>query len=86
MRVLDEMILWREGESVVFDLAVPHEVWNDSDQTRVLLMIEAPTPMPAPLSFLNRFTQWCTRYYPPNYRQAERASELARRSHDRVPA
>ena len=78
MRVVDEMVLWREGECVVFDLAVPHEVWNDTDELRVLLMIEVPAPLSGPVAVLNRITQWCTRYYPPNYRQAARASELAR--------
>lgn len=59
-----ETVNWEEGKAVVFDLAVPHEVWNDTDSTRILLMMELRTPLPFPLSLVNRFAQWTFRYFP----------------------
>lgn len=77
IRVADEMVEWHEGESVVFDLAVNHEAWNDSDETRVLLMIEVPTPLPFPLGAINRFVQSCYRFFPSYRRLPARARQLA---------
>lgn len=30
---------WTEGKCIVFDDSYEHEVWNDSDQDRVVLLI-----------------------------------------------
>lgn len=83
IRVADEMISWREGEAVVFDLSVEHEAWNDSDGVRVLLMIEVPTPLPFPLSAVNRVAQWCYRFHPSYRRLPEHARSLAARTRRR---
>lgn len=64
IRVLDEVIEWREGESVLFDLNRQHEVWNDTDGYRILMMLEIVMPLPFPLSVFNRFVQWSYRYFP----------------------
>jgi aspartyl/asparaginyl beta-hydroxylase (cupin superfamily) len=65
IRVTENMIVWHEGEPVVFDLAVNHEVWNDSDGLRILLMMEIVAPMPTKgLDLMNRFTQHCYRWFP----------------------
>jgi beta-hydroxylase len=64
IRVVDEIIPWVEGEAVIFDLAVSHEVWNDSDDLRILFMMEITTPLEFPFSILNRFTQWTYRFFP----------------------
>ncbi len=31
---------WQEGRAIVFDDSFPHEVWNDSDQRRVVLVLD----------------------------------------------
>jgi ornithine lipid ester-linked acyl 2-hydroxylase len=54
MRVGDEMIRWEEGKVVVFDDTYRHEVWNDSDQTRVVLLIDVHRPFGPVLTALNR--------------------------------
>lgn len=64
MRVVDEVVQWQEGQAVVFDLAAEHEVWNDADEDRVLLMAELSMPLPPPASWLNRVTQMSYRYHP----------------------
>lgn len=43
-RVGNETRPWREGEAWVFDDTMEHEAWNDSDQHRVILMIDIWNP------------------------------------------
>ncbi len=45
MEIDGTTLVWREGEAVVFDDTRPHEVWNDTDETRVVLLIDVPRPM-----------------------------------------
>jgi len=40
LRVGTEVLTWHEGECLVFDDSFPHEVWNDSDQRRVILVAD----------------------------------------------
>jgi aspartyl/asparaginyl beta-hydroxylase (cupin superfamily) len=35
---------WREGEAFVFDDTIEHEAWNDSDQLRVVLILDLWAP------------------------------------------
>ena len=43
-RVGNETRPWREGQAWVFDDTINHEAWNDSDQYRVILMIDIWNP------------------------------------------
>ncbi len=36
---------WREGETILFDDTRPHEVWNDTDEERVVLLLDVRRPM-----------------------------------------
>jgi len=47
-RVGNETREWREGEAWVFDDTIDHEAWNDSDQKRVIAMIDIWNPYLAP--------------------------------------
>lgn len=78
IRVVDEIIEWREGESVLFDVNVMHEVWNDAGEDRVLLMVETVMPLAFPLSVLNRFVQRQYRFHPSHRGMPERVRALAR--------
>ena len=65
IRVGDEMLFWRNGEAVAFDFTVPHEAWNDSDSTRVLLMLEVLLPgLPRYLEVPNRLAQRAMGWFP----------------------
>jgi aspartate beta-hydroxylase len=44
LRAGDEQRPWRIGECLVFDDSFVHEAWNDSDQTRVVLLLDAWNP------------------------------------------
>lgn len=55
IRVGEDFRHWREGESVVFDDTFNHEVWNDTDETRVVLFVDVLRPLPEPESTINRW-------------------------------
>ena len=44
-RVGNETRDWREGEAWIFDDTIEHEAWNDSDEKRVILMIDVWNPL-----------------------------------------
>lgn len=79
IRIVEEMVPWVEGESLIFDLAVNHEAWNDSDGFRVLLNLEAQTPLPMGLDRYNRMVQWFYRYHPSHRGLPDRMRELHRK-------
>ncbi len=54
IRVADQRINWRSGSCFVFDDTFPHEVHNDTDEIRVVLLCDVVRPLPFPLSLLNR--------------------------------
>jgi aspartyl/asparaginyl beta-hydroxylase (cupin superfamily) len=47
-RVGNETREWKVGEAWVFDDTIEHEAWNDSDQTRVILMFDIWNPFLSP--------------------------------------
>ena len=54
IRVGDDVRHWEEGRSLVFDDTFNHEVWNDTDETRVVLFVDVIRPLPFPESLINR--------------------------------
>ena len=54
MQVGQETIVWEEGRAVVFDDTYRHEVWNDTDGLRVVLLIDVPRPFPPVLTRVNK--------------------------------
>jgi beta-hydroxylase len=44
MQVADRMLLWEEGKTLVFDDTYHHEVWNESGEMRVVLLIQFRRP------------------------------------------
>lgn len=45
MRIADETVQWREGRIEIFDDTFPHEVRNDTDEARVVLLLDVDRPM-----------------------------------------
>ena len=54
IRIKNRYHTWIEGESVLFDDSWDHEVHNEADDTRVVLIVDVLRPMPYPFSALNR--------------------------------
>lgn len=48
MRVHDRIVRWAEGETLVFDDTYQHEVWNETNGTRVVLLIQFERPLRQP--------------------------------------
>lgn len=45
IRVGDQIFGWQEGKCVVFDDYFEHEVWNETDQPRVVLFFDVDRPL-----------------------------------------
>jgi ornithine lipid ester-linked acyl 2-hydroxylase len=45
IRIDDKIQVWRPGEIFVFDDTYEHEVWNDTDDERVILLFDFDRPM-----------------------------------------
>lgn len=55
MRIEQKKIFWQEGKAVVFDDTYEHEVWNQTREVRVVLLLDVVRSFrPGVLSFLNR--------------------------------
>ena len=54
IRVGEDVRHWVQGKSMIFDDTYNHEVWNDTDETRVVLFVDVLRPLPSPWSQLNR--------------------------------
>lgn len=61
MRVHDSIVRWREGECLVFDDTYRHEVWNDSDETRVILLIQVKRPARFPGNMIAGMFLWAVK-------------------------
>jgi len=48
MRIDDRIVRWAEGETLVFDDTYNHEIWNDTDGTRVVLLVQFERPLRQP--------------------------------------
>jgi len=57
IRLKDQIYTWKEGESVLFDDSWNHEVYNQCDQDRVVLIVDIRRPMPQPFDAVNRLVQ-----------------------------
>jgi beta-hydroxylase len=64
MRVGDKMICWEEGKCVIFDDTHRHEVWNDTNGIRVVLLFDVNRPLPGWLTLLNKMALNLAGYLP----------------------
>lgn len=44
IRVLNEIRTWKEGKCLIFDDASEHEAWNNSEQIRIILLVDFLKP------------------------------------------
>jgi len=55
IRVGDEIRFWEEGKVLVLDDTFQHEVWNETDEVRVVLLIHVRRPLRFPGSLVGSF-------------------------------
>ena len=53
IRVGEDIRHWEAGRSMLFDDTFNHEVWNDTEETRVVLFLDVMRPLPFPESKIN---------------------------------
>lgn len=53
IRVDGQTAHWQEGKGMLFDDTYLHEVWNDTDETRVVLLLDIKRPLRFPANVLN---------------------------------
>jgi ornithine lipid ester-linked acyl 2-hydroxylase len=58
MRVDDQTVCWEAGKCVVFDDFYRHEVWNDTDEARVVLIFDFVRPMRPLGRLVNSTLMW----------------------------
>ena len=58
MRVADNLVRWEPGKCLVFDDFYHHEVWNDTDQERVVLIFDFERPMRWLGRMVNALLMW----------------------------
>ena len=55
LRVADQRYRWREGEGILWDDTYDHEVWNEGDGKRIVLLLDVERPnMPGVLRLTHR--------------------------------
>ncbi len=54
IRVAEDVMNWREGKTIIFDDTYEHEVQNNTDGWRVVLIVEFLRPLPFPVSSINK--------------------------------
>ncbi len=64
MKVADEPCSWEEGKCLLFDDSRKHEVWNDTDEERVVLLLDVERPMAWRGRAVNRLLQRVLRLSP----------------------
>jgi aspartyl/asparaginyl beta-hydroxylase (cupin superfamily) len=63
LRVKDQWYVWKEGEAILFDDSLHHEVVNKADEDRIVLIVDVLRPMPSLPQAVNRlFTRTVVRY------------------------
>ena len=54
IRIGEDMCTWEEGKSLIFDDSYDHEVWNETDEQRVVLFVDFVRPTKFPINIINR--------------------------------
>ena len=75
IRVDDRYYHWDVGESLIFDDTYDHEVWNETDEPRVVLFVDFVRPCRFPGNLINAFILGIAAWLP--------ELRKARRNHDR---
>jgi beta-hydroxylase len=86
IRVGEDIRHWEAGKSMIFDDTFNHEVWNDTDETRVVLFLDVLRPLPFPESAINRLIIKAISFSPFVLDAKRNQEAWERRFLDRTPA
>lgn len=63
---------WKEGEGAVLDVSLEHEVTNDSNESRIIVIIDFRRPMGMFADLLNRYCLHKKKKWAPQFVEASR--------------
>ena len=63
-RVGDQIRHWETGQCMVFDDTYPHQVWNETDERRVVLFLDIQRPLAWPGRIFNKAVLQLIRWSP----------------------
>lgn len=84
MRVDSQIVHWEEGRALIFDDAYEHEVWNDTQELRVVLFVDFAKPLRFPANWLNRLLLAAALFSPFLREGGENLRRFERRFHRRA--
>ncbi|MBP0452926.1 aspartyl/asparaginyl beta-hydroxylase domain-containing protein [Kitasatospora sp. RG8] len=61
---------WKEGEGTVLDVSLEHEVINESEEPRIIVIVDFRRPMGVFADLLNRYCLWLKRKWAPQFVEA----------------
>lgn len=64
IKVHDQYAHWEAGKSLIFDDTFTHQVWNDTEEERVILFLDIIRPLRFPWSPINRLALFLLRRIP----------------------
>jgi beta-hydroxylase len=64
MRVHEDIVRWEEGKTLVFDDTYRHEVWNDTEETRIILLVQTKRPARFPGNLISGLFLWAVKRTP----------------------
>lgn len=56
------ILSWEDGKSFIFDVMYNHEVWNDTDEDRYILLLQIKRPCRWVGNFIQNFFLFCVRH------------------------
>lgn len=71
IRVHEQLVSWQSGKSIIFDDSYNHEVWNNTNEERVVLFVDFLRPLPYLPSILNRTLLYASGLYLKEVRNAK---------------
>jgi len=77
IRVHNSFASWECGKSIVFDDSYDHEVWNNTDEERVVLFVDFLRPLPVWLSIVNKLCLFLSKYLIKEVREGKKYLEKA---------
>ena len=85
IRVQDQVVAWQDGKVFAFDDTYEHEVWNDTDEERVILLFDFDRPMTWRGRALNSLMLWLMKFTA-FYQEPKKNIATSRRALRRQPA
>ncbi|MFF2043747.1 aspartyl/asparaginyl beta-hydroxylase domain-containing protein [Kitasatospora sp. NPDC058170] len=70
IRLERDYYTWREGEGTVLDVSHEHEVINESEEPRIIVIVDFRRPMGVFADLLNRYCLWQKRKWAPQFVEA----------------